>query len=93
MQNMHGLMMLCVVITILMIYAVGHWQWKECRRRRQFEADAVRDRQEIREVAEAAASDAASCAAVIDKLGNPPKRRHMHAVRDDNLGVSVWKWE
>jgi hypothetical protein len=94
MQNMHGLIMFCVVITMLMVYGVGHWQWKECRRRKAFEADAIRDRQELREKADAAASDAAACAAVIDRMENHhPQRRRLHAVRNEQTGVSTWTME
>lgn len=84
---MHPLTLICLLIAFVLIYGIGHWHWKECRRHRAEE-------QRIREVAEAAASDAASCAAVIDKLGNHlAKRRHLYSVRDEKLGVSVWKLE
>jgi hypothetical protein len=52
---------------------MGHWQWKEAKRRRVSELDAELDRREIRKVAEDAASDAAACAAVIDRFAPAPK--------------------
>ncbi|MGB3443831.1 MAG: hypothetical protein WBA97_34270 [Actinophytocola sp.] len=84
---MTGLYMLYLLIGFGMIYGLGHWHWSECRRRRDFELDAWQDRREIRQVAEAAASDAAACAAVIDRINKPAKsRRHLRAVRDDKRG-------
>jgi hypothetical protein len=83
--------MLILLIIIGMIYGVGHWQWKECRRRRAFEEDALRDRQQLREVAETAASEAASCAAVIERLGKTKAHRKLRAVRDEPHGVSTWQ--
>lgn len=50
------------------IFVIGHWQYRECRRRRAFERAAMIDRQAIRDVAERAASESASCAAVIDRF-------------------------
>ncbi len=82
---MPGLHMLSLLIIIIMIYAVGHWHYRECQRRRIWEDEAVQDRWEIREVAEVAASEAASCAAVIDKIGTtePQPNRRLWAVRDN----------
>lgn len=90
---MHPLTMLCLLIVLFMIVGMGRWQWNECRRRRRFEQSALRDRDEIREVAESAASEAASCAAVIDRIGAPQPRRKLHVVRDSTTGVSTWNWE
>lgn len=92
---MTSLHMLCTVIFIGMIYAIGHWHYSECLRRRAWELHADVDRQDIRDVAEGAASEAASCAAVIDKIGTPaaPRRRQLHAVHDQRSGVATWHWE
>lgn len=93
---MTGLHTLYLLIVIGMIYGIGCWLYYECRRRRAYEADAIKDRQQIRAVAESAASEAASCAAVIDKLDTPRPRqtgRRLQAVRDERSGVSTWNWE
>lgn len=95
MTNLH---MIATLTIMVMIYAIGHWLYRECARRRAWELKADNDRQEIRDVAETAANEAASCAAVIDKLGTgseppPQKRSRLRAVHDDRTGVSTWNWE
>lgn len=94
---MTAFIMTVFLVIFVMIYALGHWHWKECRRHRRAEAAAELDREvatadraEIREVAEAAEAEAAACAAVIDRIGRP--RRRLHAVRDNKTGVSTWDW-
>lgn len=85
--------MFCLLVAFIMIYGLGHWIWKVHQRLRTKEEEAAQEHAELRKVAETAASDAASCVAVIDKFGTPPKRRHMRAVRDENTGVSTWDWK
>lgn len=86
---MHWLTMLCLLIVFGMIYGLGHWIWKICQR----QAADDQERGEIRDIAETAASDAASCAAVIDKLDILPQRRRLRVVTDKTRGVSTWNWE
>lgn len=85
---MHWLTMVCVLVLFGMIYGIGHLVWKLWQR----QDAAERDHDQTREVAEAAASDAAACAAVIDRLERP-RRRRLHAVQDKTRGVSTWTME
>lgn len=90
---MHWLTMFCLVIILLMIFGIGRWVWAIHNRLHTKEDEAALEHAEIRKAVESAASDAASCAAVIDKIGIPPPRRKLHAVRDEVTKVSTWHWE
>jgi hypothetical protein len=82
------------VINFVLIAAIGSWLYRECRRRRRKDTWDAQDRTEVRTVAETAASDAASCAAIIDRLEtNGQPRRRLHAVHDERSGKSSWHWE
>lgn len=87
--------MFSLLIAFGMIYGLGHWIWRLHHTIVTKSSDAAREHDELRRVAEAAASDAASCAAVIDKLDvlPQPRRRRLQVVRDEARGVSNWNWE
>lgn len=90
---MTALTMITVLIIMLLIFAIGSYLRFEHRRRRESELDAARERQEIRHLAQDAMSSAASCAAVIDKMGPiGHKRPTLHAVRE-TTGRTTWQWE
>lgn len=78
---MTGLNNIYLLIITGMIYTIGRWQHRECRRRRAVERAATRDRAKIRGIAEQAASEAASCAAVIDRIPLTQERR-LHLTTD-----------
>ena len=93
---MHWLTMLSILIILGMIYGMGHLLWKLWQRQDatdQRQAATDRKHDQTREVAEAAASDAAACAAVIDRIEAPRPRPRLRAVRDERRGVSTWDWE
>lgn len=75
------------VINSGLIVTIGFWLYWDRRHDRK-------DRKETRAVADRAASEAKSCADVLDRLGpNGHKRRTLHAVRDENTGRSSWHFE
>lgn len=75
------------VINSGLIFTIGFWLYWERRHNR-------RDRKETRAVADQAASDAKSCADVLDRLEpTGRKRRALHVVRDENTGLHSWHFE
>lgn len=86
---MTGLTVPYVLIIAGLIFAMGCWQRHECQLRRRAERHATLERTKIRELAERAASDAESCAALIARIDiTPQPRPRLHAVRDDHTGQS-----
>lgn len=81
------------MLSTIMIGAIGWALYRESERRKAADVAAAQDRRDIRRVAEGAASDAASCVAVVDRIDNLPRRPRLRAVRDDATRVSTWHWE
>lgn len=80
---MTGLNIIYLLIMIGMIYAILHWHIREYRRRRAFERQVLRDRKQVREVAERAASEAAACTALLNRLSIIDER-HLRLAPDQN---------
>lgn len=82
------------VINFVLICVLGSWLYWERRRRRMVEDGYTQDIDELHVVADKAASEAASCATVLDRYGacNHASRRRLHAVRNERTGTSSWHW-
>lgn len=82
------------VINFVLICVIGSWLCWDRRRNRRAAAQSTEDRQVTRAMADRAAKEAATCTAVIDRLGtNGHTRRRLHVVHDKDTGRSSWHWE
>lgn len=91
--HMLNLALVIPVINFLLICAIGSLLFRDRRCHRRAEERSTSDWRETRAVADQAASDAKSCADVLDRLGsNGQRKRSLYAVRDEK-GRSSWHFE